>query len=118
MFGIKTPLDNVKKLTSGLVTNAREVLEFNPSLMSLALPPQVSMGLKAASVLGGLVGVKVPSEDDLKNLAQGKVDKLLGGLRKPVLAQLAKLEGELSQVESRLSQLNPEEILKSIDWLK
>lgn len=118
MFGIKSPIDKLAKQAGSIVTNAREILEYNPSLMSLALPPQVSMGLKIASEVGGMVGVKIPNEDDLRNLAQGQVDKILGGIRKPILAQLANLEGELQGTVDRLSQLNPEEVLKSIDWLK
>lgn len=118
MFGIKTPLDNIQKKVGGLVNNARSILEYNPSLMSLALPPQVSLGLKVASEVGGLLGVKIPTEDQLRSLAQGKVDNILGGIRKPILEQLNRVESDLKAATERLDKLSPEEVLKSIDWLR
>lgn len=118
MFGIKTPLDNVAKQVGGLVTNARDVLEFNPSLSGLVLPPQVSMGLKVANTVGNMLGVKIPSEDDLRQFAQGKIDNILGGIRQPILDQLNRVDGELKAIEDRLGNLSPEEALKSIDWLR
>lgn len=118
MFGIKTPLDKVAKQVGGYVNNARDILEFNPSLSGLVLPPQVTMGLKVANTVGGLFGVKIPTESELVSFAQGKIDNILGGLRKPILEQLNKVEGELKAIEDRLGSLSPEEAIKSIDWLR
>jgi hypothetical protein len=118
MFGIKTPLDNVSKKVGGIVSNARSMLEFNPQLSAMILPPQVSMGLKLASTIGGQLGVKIPSEKELLNLAQGKVDNILGGIREPILKQLNAVESEVKRIEDKLKGLSPEEAIKSIDWLK
>lgn len=118
MFGIKTPLDKVQQQVGGLVNNARDILEYNPSLSGLVLPPQVTMGLAVANKVGGMLGVKIPTESELKQFAQGKIDNILGGLRKPILEQLNKLEGDLKAIGDKLGSLSPEDAIKSIDWLR
>lgn len=134
MFGkVFKTVSGVAKSALGTVSAARKVMDFNPSLSGLLLPPQISMGLKVANVVGGMVGVKIPTESDIKDFAQGKLDNVLGGIRSKVKTPLGQIEAALQQVSSinnplsfaqrvmsrtvELKGLSPEEILNSIEWL-
>lgn len=106
-------LSKVAKTVTGSVSGFRKILDFNPSLMSFALPPQVSMGLKIANTIGSVTGAfKVPTEAELKQLAQGKIDLVLKGARRDVLNSLAKAQSSI------LRNLGTtEEVLKKLEWL-
>lgn len=130
MFGsIFKTVSGVAKQSLGSVTQARSILSMNPLAAGLVFPPQVSLGLKAASTIGGFVGLKVPTESELIGMATGQVDKLLGGIRSPISRSLDQLEGSLKSVDSaiagitnnetinKLKGLPTEEVLNSIDWL-
>lgn len=68
-------LSGVVKTASGIAKKSlgsvRKILDFNPTLSGLIMPPQVTMGFSAAKVVGGLVGIKVPDQNDLIGFAQG-----------------------------------------------
>lgn len=127
---IAKTVSGIAKTALGSVSQARSVLNFNPSLSGLVFPPQVSMGLAAAKVVGGMVGVKVPSQDDLVGFAQGKLDTILGGIRKQTKEPLDSIEAILSGKGEKLDYatrifsqtmdikgLSAEEILDKIQWL-
>lgn len=111
MFG---KLTKIAKTVTGATKGFRKVLDFNPSLASFAFPPQVAMGLKVANIASDALGLnlKVPTEGDLKAMAQGKIDKILGGIRRPVLSVLDKLEGGFTKKIG-----SAQEVLSKLDWL-
>lgn len=118
-------VSGIAKKATGSVSDFRKVLDLKPSLSSLAFPPQVSMGLKAANLIGGAFGVDIPTEDDIKAYAQGKLDKALGSVFRDADKVLGDVAGKLESVNGKLVKLEstkfegktPEEILSSIDWL-
>lgn len=118
-------VSGVAKKATGSVSDFRKAYELKPSLSSLAFPPQVSMGLKAANLIGGAFGVDIPTEDDIKAYAQGKLDKALGGIYRDANKVLGGIGGKRESVNGKLVKLGstkfegktPEEILSSIDWL-
>lgn len=127
--GLTKTIGGIAKTALGGVSEVRRLMDFNPSLAGLAFPPQVSMGLKAANLVGGLVGIKVPTQDDLIDFAQGKVDSLLGGIRRKIKTPLDDIERIIkgadkldyaTRIFSRtvdLKGLSAEEVLNRIDWL-
>ena len=120
-------ISGIAKQATGSVSDFRKVLDLKPSLSSLVLPPQVSMGLKAANLIGGAIGVNIPSEDDIKAYAQGKLDKAIGGIYRDGSKVLDGVESKLENINGKLVKLgaindslkgkSPEEALNSIDWL-
>lgn len=100
-------LDIAKKVSS-VTDNVRSVLEINPQLSAFAMPPQVQMGITALNA----VGIKVPSQDELLGIAQGKLDNVLGGLRNQATEILDKYTGKILA-----GTQSAEEILQKIDWL-
>lgn len=123
----------VAKKATGSVSDFRKVLDLKPSLSSLVLPPQVSMGLKAANLIGGANGVQIPSEDDIRAYAQGKLDKALGGLYSDTskvvntvessLTEVIELNGKLVKVKQQAlvqalkGDRTAYNVLNSVDWL-
>lgn len=122
----------ITKLASkalGSATKFRKVLDIAPGLSGLALPPQISMGLKVAKTVGGVFGVKVPTETELISFATGKAKGFLDGLVRPVDKVLGQAEGYLKTIETVNGKLltfstkidtkgkSLEEVLQSIDWL-
>lgn len=95
----------------------QSVLDFNPQLSPSLLPPQVQMGIAAfdqAAGVAGQFGIQIPTSDDLFKMANGEIDKVLGGIRGTDIYQQAS-----TQVTKLLSggTLDPEKLLNSIDWL-
>lgn len=129
--GLTKTISGVAKTALGSVSKVRSIMNFNPSLTGLLLPPQVSLGLKAASTIGGLVGIKVPTADDLLGFASGKLDSVLGGIRNKVKQPLNTIEALLKQASTfnldaatktllktiNIKGLNAEELLDKIAWL-
>lgn len=112
-------ITKVAKQVTGKVSGFREVLNFNPQLTSLVMPPQIQAGIKIfdqASGIAGKFGIKIPTSKDLLGMAQGKLDKFLGGVRNPLLKQVdgvtAQLPGLIKKFEGDASK-----ILNSVDWL-
>lgn len=117
------------KKATGSISGVRKVLDLNPSLSGLVLPPQVSMGLKVASAVGGAVGVKIPTEDEVIDYATGKIKGALGNFGKTldkaegVVSEVLEINGKLVKVQgaiqsaSKLDKATVEEVLESIDWL-
>lgn len=126
-MGLFKTISGVAKQATGSVSDFRKVLDLKPSLSSLVLPPQVSMGLKAANLLGGAIGVNIPSEDDIKAYAQGKLDKAIGGIYRDGSKVLDGVESKLENINGKLVKLgaindnlkgkSPEGVLDSIEWL-
>lgn len=118
-------ISGAAKKATGSVSDFRKVLDLKPSLSGLVLPPQVSMGLKAANLVGGAFGVDTPTEDEILAYAQGKLDKALGGVFRDAHKGLGDVEGKLTSVNGKLVKLGSTkfegktdlEILQSIDWL-
>lgn len=120
-------ISGVVKQATGSVSDFRKVLDLKPSLSSLVLPPQVSMGLKAANLIGGAIGVNIPSEDDIKAYAQGKLDRAIGGIYRDGSKLLDGVESKLENINGKLVKLgaindslkgkSSEEALNSIEWL-
>lgn len=105
MFGkVFRSATGIAKSITGTTKNFRGVLGSNPGLLSLALPPQVSMGIRVANQLG----FKIPSEDVLIGKARTELDKALSGLYR---SGVAKLEPIVQKVEDLEATLN------SIEWL-
>lgn len=101
-------ISGIAKQVTGSVSGIRKVLDLNPQISPFKFPPQVNMGIQ----LLNQVGIKVPTPDELIGLAQGKIDMVLKGVRRPILDALGKVEGDL------LGKLGGVEgILSQIDWL-
>lgn len=112
-------ITKVAKQVTGKVSGFREILNFNPQLTSLVLPPQVQAGIKIfdqASGIAGKFGIKIPTSKDLLGVAQGKLDKFLGGIRNPLLQKFDKVTGQLPGLLEKY-QGDAEKVLQSIDWL-
>lgn len=129
-MGLFKSVSGIAKSSLGSVSKVRSIYDANPGLMGLAMPPQVSMGLKAANIVGGAFGVKVPTEQEILGFAGGKLDNLLGGVRAKAKLPLADIEATIRKVARgtdfdskvlaktiNLQGLTPEEILNRIDWL-
>lgn len=105
MFGkVFKSATGIAKAVSGATRNFRGVLSSNPGLLSLALPPQVSMGIKVANQLG----FKIPSEDVLIGKARTELDKALSGLYRSSISKLGPIAQKVENLEATLN---------SIDWL-
>lgn len=127
--GLTKTISGVAKTALGSVSQVRSVLNVNPSLAGLVFPPQIQMGLKVAGIAGGALGIKVPTQDDILGFAQGKLDKVLGGIRAKVKSPLEDIEGILKSTQNLdfatrvfsktidLKGLSPDEVLNSISWL-
>lgn len=113
--GIVKTISGVAKTGLGAVSKVRDVMNINPSLVGLAFPPQISLGLKAASTIGGLVGIKVPTPDDLVGFATGKLDQVLGGIRSKVKQPLSTIEGILKQASTFNLDQATKTLLKTIN---
>lgn len=127
---VKT-VSGIASTALGGVSQVRKILDFNPGQLGLLLPPQISLGIKAAQTVGGLVGIKVPSQEDLLKFATGKLDPILQGIRSSVKTPLEQFESALKSLKTNplsfaqtvLSKvfakggLATEEILNRIDWL-
>jgi hypothetical protein len=98
----------VAKQISKATDNVRNVLEINPQLSAFTMPPQVQMGITALNA----VGFKVPSQEEILKIAQGKLDGVLGGLRNKATSVLDKYTGKILA-----GTQSAEEILQKIDWL-
>lgn len=95
----------------GQVTDFRGVLDLNTQLSPFTFPPQVQAGLEVANQLG----IKVPSSDDLTALAQGQIDKYLGGLLEDANGVLDTIDGLLGKVTTLEGDLQDE--LSKLTWL-
>ena len=93
----------------GKVSGFREVLSFNPSSLGFRLPPQVSMGIQVANSLG----LRVPTEAQMVQLATGKLDLVLKGVRRDVLATLERQQSQIFQAADSVDK-----VLNSIEWLQ
>ncbi len=118
-------ISSVAQKGLGGISQVRTLMNFNPLASGLVFPPQVSLGLKGAGLIGKALGIKVPNEQEIIGMATGKIDKLLGGIRGKVGTTLDKLEGYLKLPPSKIQELipgsikgkNKEQILDAIDWL-
>lgn len=139
--GLAKTISGVAKQATGGISGFRKILNANSGLIPFALPPQIQVGLKVASVVGGAVGIKVPSADQLEDMARGRVDSILGGLKRDVLGGIATSTDKrsaiieslksgksyqsllLSKIDARLGSFGntvlelEEDVLQSIDWL-
>jgi hypothetical protein len=92
----------------------RNVLNKAPGLASLAMPPQVSLGLKVAGQLGILGGGK---SDPL-----GALQGVLGatGIKPPsfLTPQRIKVLTQVAQGIQSGKAIDPLEVINSIGWLK
>jgi hypothetical protein len=109
MFGkITKSVTGIAKKVAKNTKAFRKVLGANPSLMSLALPPQVQVGLKVADA----VGIKIPSPDELLGKADSLLAKSTVGLyRSRIIATLDKVDGITDDVVQTVEDIN------SIEWL-
>lgn len=112
---------NVNELTSsvsgiaesiqGDISDFRGVLDVNAILSPFEFPPQVQAGLDVANQLG----IKVPSTDELKQLAIGEIDKYTAGLISDANSVLDTIDGVLGKVTSFAG--TAEEELNKLTWL-
>lgn len=78
------------------------------------------MGLKAldtASGVAGNFGVKIPTSDDLLKMANGEIDKVLGGIKGSDIFKQASSAVTKIIAGSEGGVVDPEKLLNSIDWL-
>lgn len=108
MVSFKSASGLAKQLT-GSVGNFRQILNFNPGRLPFQLPPTVKQGIQAANSFG----LKVPSADQLQQLATGQLDLILKGARRDVLSTIEQAQ---TQALSGLGT-TPQEILNKIEWL-
>lgn len=110
-------ISGVAKAATGKVGDFRKVLDINPSALSFALPPQVQLGLKTAQSISGVINenfgtsIKIPTENDLKALATGQLDRIMPGLRREVLPVLKTADGIIKTVDDAAGTLS------KLDWL-
>lgn len=114
------------KSVLGKVGSFKKVLSAVPNLSGLAFPPQVQIGLKVA----GMIGLKVPSEDKIRQIVSGKIS----GILEPISKILGKGEEYAKKIESldnnrtvevfekilsggRITKTDAEDLLNAIDWL-
>lgn len=126
-MGLFKSITGVAKKALGTVGGFRKALDLAPGLSGLAFPPQVSMGLKVAGVVGDVFGVNIPTEDEILDFATGKIKGALDDIISPVDKALGKVEstltvvnGKILTIDSKLDKFQgktAEEILQSIDWL-
>lgn len=124
-MGLFSSITKLAGKALGSVSKFRSILNVSPSLSSLVLPPQVSMGLKVAGVVGDAIGVKIPSENDIRDYAEGKIAGALDDIRRPVNRVLGEAEEVLTEVNGKLVKIekinfegkSAEEVLQSIEWL-
>ncbi len=134
-------LGGIAKQVTGKVSGFRSILDANPSAIGFLLPPQVQVGLTAASALNTALGgkLKIPS---IESIAQGEraVNSILdgiGAIRKSISkGQLSEmLQGSFTKtfpnadsilgadskdqsVEDAIKKIKSGvELLQSIDWL-
>lgn len=110
MFKAKS-LTGIAKVATGKVSDFRKVLDLNPGLSPFKYPPQIQAGIKVASVFG----IKVPTEQELIGLANGKIQTVLGSLKRPLEQAITVVEGKLQTVTKAAGTV--EEVLNKIDWL-
>lgn len=79
-----------KKLT-GKTGGFTSILKANPSLMSIALPPQVQAGLAVAKTVGSYLDIEVPSQAEIEGTVSSKLDTALEGIQSDVVARLDKV---------------------------
>lgn len=138
MFGsigkIAKSVTGIAKTVSGTTKNFRQVLAANPGALGIALPPQVSLGIKAANALG----LKVPSQDVLTRQVMSELDKAVFGVYRPNSDDLIRaLKGQkqsntpgldrfLGQLRKNgnpvldkidLSSQSVNDVINKIDWL-
>lgn len=129
-MGLFKSITGVAKKALGSVGDFRKALDLAPGLSGLAFPPQVSMGLKVAGIVGDAVGVDVPSEEEILDFATGKIKGALDDIISPIDKTAGRVEGTLTTlngkiltIDSKLGTLDrfkgktTDEILQSIDWL-
>ena len=104
-------VSGIAKSVQGQVSDFRGVLDVNAALSPFQFPPQVSAGLELANQLG----IKVPTADELKQLAVGEIDKYTGGLLKDVNSALDTVDGLLGRVTTLSGSVEVE--LNKISWL-
>ena len=125
---------SIAKSTTGSIKDFRQVYGSNAGLLGLALPPQVSLGIKAANALG----IKVPSQEVLSKQVMSELDKAVFGVYRPNTEDLKRaLKGQkqsdtpgldryLKQLQKdnnpTIDKINTEatsvdEVLNSISWL-
>jgi len=78
------------------------------------------MGLKVldtASGVAGQLGVKIPTSDDLLKMANGEIDKVLGGIRGSDIFKQASSTVTKILAGTEGGKVDPEALLNSIDWL-
>lgn len=109
-MGLFKTITGLAESAIGSVSNFREMLEFNPGSLPFLMPPQVELGLAAARAASDVLGLdlKVPSGDDLKAIATGKLDLILGGVRREANTVLDDAQEVVSSAE---------EAINSIEWL-
>lgn len=129
VMGLFGGITGLAKKALGSATAFRKVLDVSPKLSGLVFPPQVSMGLKVAKTVGGVFGIKVPTESEILSFASGKVKGFMDGLLRPVDRVLGDAGDYVSQIETVNGKLlsfatkldlkgkTAKDVLQSIDWL-
>lgn len=107
LFGSIT---GIAKQVTGSVSGFRQVLNTNPKMSSFIFPPQVALGIKVAGVLG----IKVPTPDDLVGVVNKQITNTLTDIRKPASGILDSVENLIKKVPTDSSV---ETVINSIDWL-
>ena len=79
MIGILGKAANkISKNAGGISKAIRTTLAFNPGYLSMALPPQISMGLEVASTVGSILGINIPSVTEIEAYINKRISPILG----------------------------------------
>lgn len=78
------------------------------------------MGIKAfdtAAGVAGQFGIKIPTSDDLLKMANGEIDKVLGGIKGSDIYKQASQAVTKILAATDGGNVDPQKLLNSIDWL-
>jgi hypothetical protein len=103
------------------LSSVSKILDFNPQLSTSLFPPQVQIGIKAfnqAAGVAGQFGIKIPTSDDLLKMANGEIDKVLGGIKgSDIYKQASQAVTKILAGADANGNIDPQKLLNSIDWL-